>query len=869
MRRSRSRPNRNRLFPLLLAATTVPVAATLAPAATAQEPVEQISNGDFAGGLQPWWHTENAPASVSDGRLCAEVTGGTVNPWDAIVGQNDITLLDGESYQLSFTASASVPVTISTNVQLAAEPYTAVLSERVALGTEATEFSYNFTSDLATDGGQVAFQVGGGEQPWTFCLDEVSLRGGEAPDPHEPDTGPRVRVNQVGYLPSGPKHANLVTDAAQPVAWRLADAGGTVVAEGTSSPQGLDPTSGQSTHHIDFTAFTGEGNGFTLTADGETSYPFDIREGIYTDLRTDALAFFYHQRSGIEIEAEYVGAEYARPAGHLQVPPNQGDVEVPCQPGVCDYTLDVSGGWYDAGDHGKYVVNGGISAAQVLSVYERALHTDGGDPAKLGDGSLAVPERGNGVPDVLDEARWQVEFLLSMQVPAGEELAGMAHHKVHDANWTGLPLLPHEDPELRELHPASTAATLNLAAVGAQCARLFAEYDPAFAARCLEAAQTAWDAAKANPAIYADPEDGVGGGAYSDDDVTDEFYWAAAELFLTTGENRYWTEVSSSPHHGTEVFTDGGFGWGSVAALGMLNLATVPSELSTDQLAFVRDAVVRGAQRYAATADAEAYGLPYAPYEYQYVWGSNSQVLNNMVVLATAHDLTGRAEFAEAVLTGWDYLLGRNPLNQSYVTGYGEYDAHNQHHRFWANQSDPSLPNPPAGSLAGGPNTGLQDPVAAEQLAGCAPAMCYIDDIESWSTNEVTINWNAPLAWMASFAEDLAGTGPPPQPESSCTVSYRVGNEWPGGFVAEVEVTNTGEEPVQGWSLTWDYPGDQRVGNAWNARVSQSGSTVTARSESWNGTLAPGASVTFGLQGTFGSANPAPGEFALNGNTCA
>jgi endoglucanase len=132
--------------------------------------------------------------------------------------------------------------------------------------------------------------------------------------------------------------------------------------------------------------------------------------------------------------------------------------------------------------------------------------------------------------------------------------------------------------------------------------------------------------------------------------------------------------------------------------------------------------------------------------------------MNNMVVLGTAHDLTGKAVYRDAVLRGMDYILGRNPLSQSYVTSYGERYSHNQHHRFWARQADAKLPNPAPGSLAGGPNSQLEDPVAAQKLKGCAPAKCYIDDIESYATNEITINWNAPLAWVASYVDDL-GSG--------------------------------------------------------------------------------------------------------------
>jgi endoglucanase len=173
--------------------------------------------------------------------------------------------------------------------------------------------------------------------------------------------------------------------------------------------------------------------------------------------------------------------------------------------------------------------------------------------------------------------------------------------------------------------------------------------------------------------------------------------------------------------------------------------------------------VVAAADDYLATQDGEAYGHPYAPADGEYVWGSNSQVLNNMVVLGTAYDLTGDGRYRDGVVRGMDYLLGRNALNHSYITGYGETDAHNQHSRWYANQLDPDLPNPPDGSIAGGPNSLEQtwDPVAQRLLTGCAPQFCYIDDIGSWSTNELTVNWNAPLSWVASFVADQDDGGRP------------------------------------------------------------------------------------------------------------
>ncbi|MFJ9119250.1 glycoside hydrolase family 9 protein [Streptomyces sp. NPDC102394] len=699
----------------------------------------------------------------------------------------------------------------------------------------------------------------------TALLASSLLLGGLLATPAAAAGTTALRVNQVGYLPDGPKRATVVTSSTQSLTWQLRSASGTVVASGSTVPRGADAPSGQSVQLADFSSYQGTGTGYVLSVDGSDSDPFDIRADLYDGLRSDAMAFFYHQRSGIAIDASLVGSAYARPAGHLGVSPNKGDTSVPCQSGVCDYTQDVRGGWYDAGDQGKYVVNGGISTWLVVNSFERAQRA--GTDAALGDSTLRVPERGNGVPDVLDEARWELEFLMRMQVPAGKPYAGMAFHKIHDAAWTGIPTRPDQDAQPRELHRPSTAATLNLAATAAQCARVFRPYDSAFADRCLAAARRAWTAAQANPAMYAPDSDSTGGGAYGDSQVTDEFYWAAAELYATTGESTYRDAVTSSSWHTSAgAFTPYGFGWADTAALGRLTLATVPNGLPASDLARIRSSVVSAADGHLSTMAGQGYAVP-IPKD-GYFWGSNSEAADNAVVMAVAGELTGDARYRAGVLESMDYLLGRNAIGQSYVTGYGERSSHNQHHRFWAHQLDASLPNPPAGSLAGGPDSALQDPVAQEKLAGCAPAACYIDDIGSYSTNEVAINWNAPLAWLAAYAADRPSGGGGPQPTASCAVTYKVDNAWSDGFTATVTVKNTGTSAVDGWRLTWNYPGGQRVTSAWNATVTQSGADVVARNADWNRAIAPGATVSFGVQGSLSGSNPSPTAFALDGNAC-
>jgi endoglucanase len=735
------------------AVTTALLAIGLVGTPASADGPELVPNGTFDTGHSPWWATSNITLTSTGGKLCAAVPGGTAAGQNAIVGLSNMPLKAGDRFRLTFTATASVPRLPRVLVQLPVAPFTPYLDQRSELGTDARTFTYTFLSAVDLPTAQIQFHLGGNADSWTFCLDDVSFRGGATPDLHVPDTGPRVRVNQVGYLPDGPKRATLVTTATRPVFWELKNSRGRVVEDGRSKPRGVDVSSAQNVHTIDFTDYDRKGTGFTLVADGQTSRPFDIGVDFYEKLRLDALKFYYSQRSGVEIRND-LRPGYGRPAGHVDVAPNRGDKAVPCAPSDCSYTLDVTGGWYDAGDHGKYVVNGGISVYQLMNLWERSTIADTGQPKTLRDGTLALPESGNGVPDVLDEARFEQEWMLKMQVPAGQPLAGMAHHTIHDVAWTGLPLLPHRDPQPRQLYPPTTAATLNLAATAAQAARVYRPYDRAFATKNLAAARTAWAAALANPNRIP-PQTSVGGGPYYDATVTDEFYWAAAELYLTTGEREFRSYLLSSPLHTADVFTPGGFYWGSVAVLARLDLALIENDLPGG--GEIRRSVLRGADGYLTAMRNHGYGVPYAPDNNKWEWGSTSGILNNAVVMGIAYDLSGREKYRAGVIETMDFILGRNALNQSYVTGYGEVASKNQHSRWYARQLDLNLPNPPVGTLAGGPNSSIQDPVAKEKLAGCVAQFCYIDDIQSWSTNELTINWNAPLAWVAAFVADQDG----------------------------------------------------------------------------------------------------------------
>jgi endoglucanase len=333
----------------------------------------------------------------------------------------------------------------------------------------------------------------------------------------------------------------------------------------------------------------------------------------------------------------------------------------------------------------------------------------------------------------------------------------MAHHKMHDESWAPMPMIPPTDVDNdnenvkqgvgRYLYSPSTAATLNLAAVGAQCARIWKDKDSGFSASCLNAAEKAWRAAVAHPDIYAGNAPGNGGGNYDDNNVSDEFYWAAAELYITTGKEEYKAYLLKSSEFGKVE----AFDWGHTAPLGSISLVTVKNDLPKDKLEVLK----HNFNTYAANMSAllQKGGYP-ALIEGDYPWGSNGTMLNNMILLGVAYQLSGDQDTLNTMRLGMDYILGSNTLNKSFISGYGTYPMLHPHHRFWANDPSNGYPPPPPGAVSGGVNFAPSDNAALKaNLAELPPAKRYQDELAAFSTNEVAINWNAPLVWVSAFLD--------------------------------------------------------------------------------------------------------------------
>lgn len=731
----------------------------------------------------PWQPLFIAPAAgesgVKNGNYCIRLDKAGANLWDVQFRHREMTIQKDHKYTIRFTAWASKPTGIKAKIGLSGPPYTDHWTSEFELTTTPTEFMDEFTGWAPDDPtAEFAFHLSDEKAPVPveICFNELHLTdpGYTPPAPTTDNIPPAIRVNTVGYLPTEEKRATWVLEGADAearskvaVPFEVVDASGKVLHKGNTEPFGRDPTSGLFVQRIDFTALTTPGKNLKVKIAGKDaaapafeSDPFTIDAQLLKPLARDALRFFYYSRSGIALKQPYVeNAIWERVEGHPT------DKQTACRADVkCPYTLDVSGGWYDAGDYGKYVVNGGLSTWMLLNLWEVAQMQPN---FKLvgGKGSdINIPESGNATPDLLDEAKWELQWMMKMQVPEGQPNAGLVHHKMHDEDWSALGTLPVvSDKVKRTLLAVSTAATLNLAATAAQGSRIFAKLDPKFAEACLKSAKRAWDAAQKNPGLLYTLIDNKGGGAYDDKDISDEQFWAATELYLTTGDKAYFEFLSKSPYylHPRREAGDKGcpvsWDWRTMDTLGSVEIALDQKRFPKEAREATKKAIVDIAESYLAMTKADAFGQPYTGSKY--IWGSNSFMMNNGVMMAYAYALTKDKKFLEGALSSLDYLLGRNGIGKSHVTGYGARALKNPHHRMWAKSVDPKFPPPPPGAICGGPNTSLEDPYAKGAINGCVGQMCYVDHADAYSTNEVAINWNAELVWLVDYLNGALSTG--------------------------------------------------------------------------------------------------------------
>ncbi len=552
-----------------------------------------------------------------------------------------------------------------------------------------------------------------------------------------------IRLNQIGFYPDAPKTAVVDTNVGGIFYITSPDLVDTLYTGQLSAAHKAD-YSPEITHLAEFSDFKTPGI-FVVDVPGVGySYEFRIGPSVMKPAARAVLRAYYFLRASTPLSVKYAGI-WARPEGHpdtlVRVHPSAATKERPA-----GTIIATPKGWYDAGDYNKYVVNSGISTGTLLSAYEDF-------PAYFDTLGLHIPESGNGVPDILNQVLWNLRWMLSMQDPND----GGVYHKATTAKFEPF-VMPDEARHTRYVVQKGTAATLDFTAVMAQAARIFRKYEkalPGLADSCLREAEFAWKWAQKHPDVpynqrqmnrKYDPD--ITTGAYGDFHFTDEFIWAAAELYVTTGEKQYYTSVNMFPDDRMPLP-----GWSNVRLLGYYTLLRFRNKLGEPALQDIpalKKRMVRFADNLIRGAGDDLFGTVMGKSARDFNWGSNSVAANQGVALIQAYLLTGSRKYLDYALGNLDYLLGRNGTGYSFVTGYGDLTPLHPHHRPSASDG---IREPVPGLLVGGPNPGQQD--GCNNYPTKIPDKSYVDNTCDYAANEIAINWNAPVAYLANAIEAL------------------------------------------------------------------------------------------------------------------
>ena len=689
-----------------------------------------INNGDFAS-KDHEWHTYfeggDGLMYVNDkGELEFDCKMIGTKEWANQLYYDGFALYKDCKYEIQFDCYSDVERDLGYRIQINGSDYHGYSEETIHVGPEVKHFDITFTMEEASDPApRLCFNLGkfannSGFKEHTVCIDNIDLRciddkgyveGGDS-------TGvvsSPINLNQIGYLPNATKVAVMNGDAIAAEASVIDCATGNEVFKGSVSTAVKNAATGREEARFDFSSVTAPGT-YKIVSGSVESFEFKIGDKVYADAFKASLRMFYLQRCGTELTADLAG-DFAHPACHTEKATIFGTKD----------KIDVSGGWHDAGDYGRYVVSGAKAAADLMLAY--SLYPDAFDD------DLGIPESGNEIPDVLDEVKYELDWLFKMQ-----NSEGGVYHKVTCANFPSF-VMPEEETEELIVTPVSTTATADFAAVMAMASTVFAPFDMPYSQRCLDAATRASDYLDKHQGIEgAKNPDGIVTGEYPDQNDADERLWAYAELFKATGDTVYDDEFSALMSGGSATCnTD--LGWQGVGAYA--GYAYLSADKNKGKFYdVVHASFMAGIADIEATASTDSYNCSLK----EYPWGSNMTVANNGMLLLLFDKVENSNKGDAVAREQLNYLLGTNGTGYCFLTGFGTLSPKNPHHR-------PSQAKKAAvpGMLAGGPNQNLEDPYAQNVLTGTAPALCYADSDQAFSLNEVTIYWNSPLVFLFAY----------------------------------------------------------------------------------------------------------------------
>ncbi len=524
----------------------------------------------------------------------------------------------------------------------------------------------------------------------------------------------RIRLNSIGYIPLAEKKATIAASCSDFI---VVNTSGTSVLTGKTTSV-FDTDTNEQVSIADFSSLKTEGS-YTLLVPGVgKSVTFKIDPNIYSNPFKTAMLGMYLWRCGTSVSATYNGKVFSHEACHTK-------------DAYTDYIngqhniKDGGKGWHDAGDYNKYVVNAGITVGSMLFAWEQFKDQIKGI-------SLTMPESNNSMPDYLDELKYEIDWLLTMQYPDG---SGKVSHKLSTKDFGGFEL-PERETADRFFTPWGSAATADFVAMLAMASRAFRPYDAAYADKCIAAAKVSYACLKANPGNTKPNLNGFSTGDYDTTD-TDDRLWAAAEMWETLGDSSYLADFEASANTFTKKI-DVDFDWGNVNNLGMFTyLLSEKSGKNSSLYNSIKSALISVADSIVSTADGHGYGRPLGA---TYYWGCNGTVARQTMILNIANKLSPKSEYVNTSLDALNFLFGRNYYDRSFVTGLGLNPPMYPHDR---RSGGDSITDPWPGYLVGGGWPGAKD---------------WKDDQGSYQTNEIAINWNGALIYALAASLDMPDT---------------------------------------------------------------------------------------------------------------
>ena len=707
---------------VLAACATMASALPVMNLTVSAEPKNIISNSTFESSSSGWGIYKESGGkgyvSAEDGKLAINVESvGKVNY--AVQGFYDIIpLYQNGVYRFSYEISSTIDRPVEVMIQQNGGTYQSYTWKGLDLTSEPQVIDYEFVMEEESDiMAKLCINCGiynETELPeHTIYVDNVVL---ELIDDSKVDYSttqgyePPITTNQLGYKPNSKKTA-VFRDITDETSFSVVNADTEeVVYTGELYGETLNTSADETNWLGDFSEVKAPGKYYIKCGSLDASYTFEIGDDVYLNLLDESVRMLYLQRCGTAIEDE----DFDHVACHTGLATVYGTSD----------KIDVSGGWHDAGDYGRYIVPAAKTVADLLYAYQKApeLYSD----------NIGIPESGNGIADILDETRYELEWMLKMQAESGG-----VYHKVTCEKFPGY-VMPEDETLPLIVTPVSTTATADFCASMALAYEFYLDIDKDFAESCLAAAEKAWSFLEANPDfIFKNPAD-ITTGDYGDKSDADERYWAAAQMYRATGEDKYLTAFN-------DMRTRTGMDWSTVGDYGNIAILTMDGiDKNSELYSKVKSSIISEADDLAELSESSPYGVALG----SYYWGSNMGVANAGVILGHAYDLTGDSKYLNASDAQLHYLLGTNPLGYSFVTGFGTVAPENPHHR-------PSMAVGKAmpGMLVGGVNAGLEDSAAKAHCQDKPAAKRYVDNSESYSTNEITIYWNSPLTYLLSFTE--------------------------------------------------------------------------------------------------------------------